>query len=50
LSGAVLFDPEFVESWKRSQKGIEVIEEYIKQTLPLPIKESLRKLGLRGKG
>ena len=44
LSGAVLFDPEFVESWKRSQKIIGPIKNYLKQTLPQPIKNSLKKL------
>ena len=44
LSGAVLFDPEFVESWKRSQKIMGSVKNYLKKTLPQPIKSSLKKI------
>ncbi len=44
LTGVVLFDPEFVESWKRSQKIIRFIKNYMRQILPQPIKNSLKKL------
>ena len=44
LSGAVLFDAEFVESWKRSQTIMGSIKNYLKQTLPQPIKNRLKKL------
>ncbi len=44
LTGVVLFDPEFVESWKGSRKIINGIKNYIKQILPQPIKNSLKKL------
>lgn len=44
LSGAVLFDQDFVESWKRSQKIIGSFNRYLKQMLPWPIKNSLKKL------
>jgi hypothetical protein len=43
LSGAVLFDPEFVESWKRRQKIMRSIKNYLKQILPQPIKSNLKK-------
>jgi SAM-dependent methyltransferase len=43
LGGAVLFDPEFVKSWKRSQRIIGPIKDYLKRTLPQPIKNSLKK-------
>lgn len=44
LSGAVLFDPEFVESWKRSQKMKRHIKNYVEQVLPQPIKVWLKKV------
>jgi SAM-dependent methyltransferase len=44
LSGVVLFDPKFIESWNRSQKFMRLIKNYMKQTLPQPIKNSLKKL------
>jgi len=44
LSGAVLFDPEFVESWNRSQKIMGSIRNYLKQNLPQPIKNYLKNL------
>ena len=44
LTGVVLFDPEFVASWKRSQKIIGLIKNYMKQTLSQPIKNFLKKL------
>lgn len=44
LTGAVLFDPEFVESWKRSQKIIRGSKNYIKKDLPQLIKNILKKL------
>jgi SAM-dependent methyltransferase len=43
LSGAVLFDTEFVESWKRNQTIISSIKNYLKQTLPQPVKSRLKK-------
>lgn len=44
LTGVVLFDPEFVDSLKRRQKIIWSIKNYIKRTIPQPIKNSLKKL------
>lgn len=44
LSGAVLLDQEFVESWKRSQKIMGLLKSYLKRTLPQPVKNSLKKL------
>jgi SAM-dependent methyltransferase len=43
LSGAVLFDPEFAESWKRSQKLVRSIKKYLRQALPQPVKSNLKK-------
>jgi len=43
LAGAILFDPEFVESWKSSQKIARTIKDYLKVILPQPIKNSIRK-------
>lgn len=44
LLGVVLFNPEFVESWKSRQKIIRFTKNYIKQILPQPIKNSLKKM------
>ena len=44
LSGAVLFEQEFDESWKRSQKIMHLFKSYLKQLLPRPIKNGLKKL------
>jgi SAM-dependent methyltransferase len=44
LSGAVLFDPEFVESWKPSQSIVRLIKNYLKNALPRPIKDFLKKI------
>ena len=44
LSGAVRFDTEFVESWKRSQTTMESIKNYLRQTLAQPINNRLKKL------
>ena len=44
LSGAVLLDHEFVESWKYNFKIIKLLKKNLKQTLPQPIKNMLRKL------
>ena len=43
LSGVVLFDPEFVESWKSTQKIAHTVKNYLKQVLPEPVKNSIRK-------
>ena len=43
LSGAVLFESEFVGSWKNSQKIIRFIKKYAMQVLPQPIKNGLKK-------
>lgn len=51
LSGAVLFDSEFAESWKRSQKIIRFTKSYIKRNFPRPIRDMLKKMGTaRGRG
>jgi len=44
LSGAVLFDPEFVISWKRSQRNIMVIKKYVKYALSQQVRNRLIKL------
>jgi hypothetical protein len=44
LSGAVLFEQEFDESWKRSKKIMHLFKSYLKQLLPRPIKNGLKKL------
>lgn len=44
LTGAVLFDLDFIASWKRSLKIVNSIRNYMIQTLPKPIKNSLKKL------
>ena len=43
LSGVVLFDPEFVESWKSTKKIAHTVKNYVKLVLPEPIKNSIRK-------
>lgn len=43
LRGAVLFDPELVESWKRSHDIIEFAKNLLKRTLPQPIKRALKR-------
>jgi SAM-dependent methyltransferase len=43
LAGAVLFGPEFSESWKKSRKIIRTIKNYAKFVLPQPIKNIIRK-------
>jgi hypothetical protein len=43
LAGAVLFDPEFVESWKSSKKITRNIKDYLKLVLPQPVKNCIRK-------
>lgn len=43
LAGAVLFESEFVGSWKNSQKIIRFIKKYAMQVLPQPIKNGLKK-------
>jgi cyclopropane fatty-acyl-phospholipid synthase-like methyltransferase len=42
LSGAVLFDPEFAESWKQQQKLRRTLKNYVRRTLPQPIQNRLR--------
>lgn len=44
LSGAVLFDPEFFESWKRSQIMMRSIKNFVKRTIPQPILSTPKKL------
>jgi hypothetical protein len=47
LTGAVLFEPEFAESWKMGTKKINFLTGYIKQTaqvLPIPIKRILKRM------
>lgn len=44
LTGVVLFDPEFADSWSRSQKIVSSVRNYVKQKLPKTIKERLKKL------
>ena len=43
LSGAVLFDSEFVESWKVSRKLIHSAKKYVSRILPKPIRKGIKK-------
>ncbi len=44
LRGAVLCDPEFFESWKLEQRVLGTLKKYLKQPLPQPVKNSLKRL------
>jgi len=44
LSGVVLFDPEFAESWKRRQKIIRDAKEYMGLMLPQPVRNVLKRM------
>ena len=44
LNGAVLFDPEFVDSWKTKMRPIWAVRHYFKIAVRQPIKNVLRKL------
>jgi len=44
LTGVVLFDTEFVDSWKKSHNIIGFIKNYMNRTLLQPTKNSLKKL------
>ncbi len=44
LNGAVLFDPEHTGSWKLRQRIMRSIKTPLKQALPRPIREGLKKM------
>jgi hypothetical protein len=44
LGGAILFDPEFENSWKQSKRVQSNIMNFVRQALPEPIKKSLKKM------
>jgi SAM-dependent methyltransferase len=44
LTGAILFDPEFAESWKTSTQAIKSIQTSMERILPKPITRRLKKL------
>ncbi|MEJ2220817.1 MAG: class I SAM-dependent methyltransferase [Desulfobacterales bacterium] len=44
LAGAVLFEPEFAASWKKSQQIIRFIKKYTTLILPQRVRNSLKKL------
>jgi SAM-dependent methyltransferase len=47
LDGAVLFDTRFVQSWNRNQKILGSVKNFLKQALPQPIQDSLKRLLVR---
>jgi len=44
LTGVVLFDPEFAESWKTSTKNINLLKKYVRQSLPPPVRSILKRM------
>jgi len=43
LQGAVLFEPEFLESWKSTKRIARNVSNYAKRVLPQPIRKIIRK-------
>jgi hypothetical protein len=50
LSGAVLFDPEFIASWRRSHEVVGAARRLLGRAVPTPLKGILEALIARSRG